>query len=49
LDVNDTEFNNLLLALNGMSLGQEFSFSYKRLHEIANDLIAGKKNINLAY
>ncbi len=48
-DVKDADFLNLLLTLNKMELGPEFEFSYKRLDEIADDLIAGKKEINLDY
>lgn len=48
-DVNDIEFLNILLTLNKMELGDEFAFSYERLNEIADDLIAGKKDINLDY
>ena len=32
-----------------MELGPEFSLSYKRLNEIADDLINGKKDVNLIY
>lgn len=46
---NDAEFINILLILNMMDDGQEFAFCYKRLNEIADDLIAGKRNINMSY
>ncbi|MCC5792423.1 MAG: hypothetical protein JJT82_07445 [Legionellaceae bacterium] len=46
---NDAEFNNILLILNCMENGPEFEISYKRLNEIADDLIAGKKTINMDY
>lgn len=48
-DVNDVEFLNILLILNCMENGPEFALSYKRLNEIADDLIAGKKDINMDY
>ena len=38
----DSELEDLLLALNTMEDGQEFEFSYEELHNIADDLIAGK-------
>lgn len=47
-DVNDDEFDNILLTLNKMELGSEFAFTYERLDEIADDLIAGR-NVNLDY
>lgn len=46
---NDVEFLNILLILNTMEDGPEFAICYKRLNEIADDLIAGKKNINMDY
>ena len=46
---NDGEFLNILLILNTMENGSEFELSYERLNEIANDLITGKKNINMDY
>ena len=49
VDDNDCEFLNLLLTLNHMEDGPEFALSYQRLNEIADDLIAGKKDINLDY
>ena len=49
IDDNDTEFLNILLTLNHMENGPEFALSYQRLNEIADDLISGKKNINLDY
>ena len=45
----DVEFLNILIILNCMENGPEFEISYKRLNEIADDLIAGKKNINMDY
>ena len=45
----DDDFREVLITLNGMELGSEFAYSYERLNEIANDLIAGKENINLGY
>lgn len=45
----DDEFRNILLTLNHMEDGPEFELSYQRLNEIADDLIAGKKDINLDY
>ncbi len=48
-DVNDVEFLNILLILNTMENGAEFEMSYKRLNEIADDLIAGKRDINMDY
>ena len=48
-DTRDTSFLNLLTALGTMELGEEFEISYERLNEIADDLIAGKKNINMDY
>ena len=49
LDDNDVEFLNILLILNCMDNGEEFEISYKRLNEIANDLIDGKTNIDMGY
>ena len=46
---NDVEFLNILIILNTMEEGPEFEISYKRLNEIADDLIAGKENINMDY
>ena len=48
-DDNDGEFSDILLILRAMEEGPEFELSYKRLNEIADDLIAGKKNINMDY
>ncbi|MFJ1268536.1 hypothetical protein ACD661_08220 [Legionella lytica] len=45
----DREFRHILITLNYMEDGPEFALSYKRLDEIADDLIAGKKDINLDY
>ena len=45
----DIEFLNILLTLNHMEEGPEFELSYERLNEIADDLIAGKRNINMDY
>lgn len=45
----DLGFVSLLLTLNSMEMGPEFYLSYERLNEIADDLIAGKKEINLDY
>lgn len=49
IDDIDMEFRHILITLNYMEDGPEFALSYKRLDEIADDLIAGKKNINLDY
>jgi hypothetical protein len=46
---NDVEFLNILLILNTMEDGPEFAICYERLNEIADDLIAGKTNINMDY
>lgn len=46
---DDAKFYNILLILNKMEYGPEFALSYKRLNEIADDLIAGKRNINMDY
>ena len=46
---NDPDLREILLTLNTMELGPEFELSYKRLNEIADDLILGKKNLNLDY
>jgi hypothetical protein len=48
-DSDGGEFSDILLILNGMEDGEEFEISHKRLNEIADDLIAGKKNINMDY
>ena len=45
---NDVEFLNILLILNCMENGPEFELSYKRLDEIADDLIAGRE-VNMDY
>ncbi|KTD65104.1 hypothetical protein [Legionella shakespearei] len=45
----DVEFLRILLILNKMEDGPEFSICFKRLNEIADDLIAGKRNINMDY
>lgn len=45
----DVEFLRILLILNKMEDGPEFALCYKRLNEIADDLIAGKRNINMDY
>lgn len=45
----DVEFMNILLILNKMEDGPEFALSYERLNEIADDLIAGKRDINMDY
>jgi hypothetical protein len=47
--VKNSGFLDVLLALNKMEIDPGFALSYKRLNEIADDLIAGKKNINLDY
>jgi hypothetical protein len=39
---DDDEFLNVLLTLTYMESGDEFAFSWKRLNEIADDLIAGR-------
>ena len=48
-DINDTELREILLILNHMSNEPGFELSYQRLNEIADDLIAEKKNINMDY
>ena len=48
-DAKDAKFLNLLLTLNKMELDPGFAFSYQRLEEIADALIAGKETINLDY
>ena len=45
----DSELSKVLRALLAMELGPEFTLSYKRLNEIANDLISEKDEINLDY
>ena len=45
----DAEFRHILITLNYMEDGPEFELSYERLNEIADDLIAGKKEVNLDY
>lgn len=47
-EINDEDFDHILLTLNGMEDGPEFAFSYVRLNEIANDLIGGR-DVNLNY
>lgn len=43
----DQDFNDLLLAINMMDLGQEYEISLETLEKVANDLIEGKVfNIN---
>jgi hypothetical protein len=42
----DLEFRDILLTLNTMEDGPEFSFIYEELEQIANDLISGKE-VNL--
>ncbi|MFA5959811.1 MAG: hypothetical protein WC785_04780 [Tatlockia sp.] len=49
VDANDVEFLNILLTLSTMEDGPEFALSYQRLEDIAEDLLAGKKDINLDY
>jgi ADP-glucose pyrophosphorylase len=44
----DSDFEDVLLTLNKMELGPEFAFTYERLNEIADDLIAGN-DVNLDY
>ena len=46
IDDIDLDFRDTLLTLNTMELGPEFAFSYKKLEQIADDLIAGK-DVNL--
>lgn len=48
MDIDD-KFRDILLTLNSMEMGPEFHLSYERLDEIADDLIAGKEEINLDY
>lgn len=38
----ESDFEDILLALNTMELGSEFEFTYEELNQIADDLIAGK-------
>jgi hypothetical protein len=45
----DLKFADILLTLNSMEMGPEFHLSYKRLDEIADDLIAGKEEVNMDY
>lgn len=47
-EINDDEFDHVLLTLSGMESGPEFAFTYERLNEIADDLIAGR-DVNLDY
>jgi len=39
----DRTFRDMLLTLNYMSLGEGFTYSYEKLNQIADDLIAGKE------
>lgn len=39
----DDAFGDMLLKLNYMLLRPEFAFSYEKLNQIADDLIAGKE------
>lgn len=48
IDDNDVEFLNILLTLNCMDNGPEFALSYKRLNEMADDLIEDR-TVNLKY
>ena len=41
-EIDDPDFDNILLTLNTMEDGSEFAFSYEELNKIADDLIAGK-------
>ena len=45
----DPEFRNILFILNFMDVDPKAEFSHERLNEMADDLIAGKKNINMDY
>jgi hypothetical protein len=38
----DSAFRRILLTLTAMELGPEFAFTYEKLEQIADDLIAGK-------
>ncbi|MCC5792425.1 MAG: hypothetical protein JJT82_07455 [Legionellaceae bacterium] len=50
IDDNDVGFLRILLILAAMEDSPEdFGMSYKRLNEVADDLIAGKENINMDY
>ncbi|MCC5792424.1 MAG: hypothetical protein JJT82_07450 [Legionellaceae bacterium] len=50
LDRKDLELLDILLILAAMETSPEdFGMSYKRLNEVADDLIAGKENINMDY
>jgi ADP-glucose pyrophosphorylase len=48
IDDIDSDFKDILLALNGMEFGPEFAFTYERLNEIADALIAGN-DVSLDY
>ena len=48
ISATDPNFHNVLNALSTMSAGPEFEMSYKKLNEIADDLIAGRE-VNLDY
>ena len=39
----DDMLEEMLITLNTMELGPEFAFSYEKLNQIADDLIAGKE------
>ena len=45
-EIDDPDFDDLLITLNTMELGSEFAFTYEELNKIADDLIAGRE-INL--
>lgn len=38
----ESDFEDMLLTLNKMELGAGFAFTYEKLEQIADDLIAGK-------
>jgi hypothetical protein len=44
----DLDFREILLTLNKMELGSEFSFTYEKLNEISDNLISGEE-VNLNY
>lgn len=45
----DQELGNILIILSQMEEGEEFEISEARLNQIADELILGKKNINMDY
>lgn len=45
----DSDLRAIMIELGTMEMGPEFHLTYERLNEIADDLIKGKKEINLDY